>query len=172
MGLSKADALESFEFKPVGGIDEKKAERIRMETEEKLKTEGWHKYVKHLDQKDLVNFREVVDSYLTEIRMDDINLVQSLLIQVKKAKILQKEAQNDKDVPVAQKVQTANSLANMLKDLSKIQMEIYNSERIKRMEGAIVRALKTLPTEAQEAFYETYGLEIASDPVDKAASED
>lgn len=117
----------------------------------------------HLNQEDLLNLRAQIDAKLTGIKLNDLDLVQETMFQLKKAKILQSQVNEDEETPANQKAQIQNSLNNIITNLSKHQINLYTSERMKRMEGALIRVLKTLTKAEQTAFMESYGQELANE---------
>lgn len=108
-----------------------------------------------LSQSELLLKREEIDRLLTETHLKDINLSKELLIQLKKAKILQQDTDND-EVPANQRAQVQNSLGTVLTNLAKHQQATYTAERFKILETAVIKCIKTLPTEAQAKFFELY----------------
>jgi enoyl reductase-like protein len=135
---------------------------------EDLPTYGLHKdkasaslSVESMDQAQLLALHSQIEGRLEGIRLKDVNLVREALIQLQKAKALQAEAnQKESGTPVNQRAQVQNSLANILQSLARIQDSLHNSESIKRLKAALVKALKTLPTEQQEAMFAAMGTEI------------
>ena len=59
-------------------------------------------------------------------------------------------------VPLNQIAQVTNTLIMSLKEITKTQVDVYNVEMTKKMEGATIAALKLAPKEVQEAFYIEY----------------
>lgn len=108
-----------------------------------------------LSQSELLLKREEIDRLLTETHIKDINLSKELLIQLKKAKLLQQDTDNN-EVPANQRAQVQNSLGSVLINLAKHQQATYTAERYKRMETALIKTLKTLPKAAQKQFFDLY----------------
>lgn len=109
-----------------------------------------------LGQAELLSLRDQIDDLLTETHLKEVNLSKELLLQLKKAKILQKNTEDDEDVPANQRAQVQNSLGTILLNLAKHQQVTYSSERFKRLETATIKCVKTLPKAQQESFFETY----------------
>jgi galactose-1-phosphate uridylyltransferase len=109
-----------------------------------------------MSQEELLNARDEIDELLTETRLKDVNISKELLLQLKKAKLLQKNTEEEQDVPANQRAQVQNSLGTVLTNLAKHQQATYTSERFKMLETAIIKCVKTLPTEAQTKFFELY----------------
>jgi hypothetical protein len=62
----------------------------------------------------------------------------------------------DGAVPMNQQAQIVNSLGSLLKSLGGLQMRMYDSERLKKLEGAIIEVMRTLPEEQQDLFLKLY----------------
>lgn len=107
-----------------------------------------------LSQADLLKKRDEIDAELTEITLNSINLTKELLIQFKKAKLLQEDASGD-DTPYNQRAQVQNSLNATMQSLAKLQASVYSSERAKRLEIALAATLKEFPA-LQEDFLARY----------------
>lgn len=108
-----------------------------------------------LSQADLITLRERIDASLTGVRLSEVNIARELLIQMQKAKQLQEDS-DSQSTPANQRAQVQNSLSKILTDLAKLQNATYTAERFKQLEGAIIRVLRDLPKEAQEAFFTAY----------------
>ena len=108
-----------------------------------------------MSQEQLLMKRDEIDQLLTETHLKDVNLSKELLLQLKKAKLLQQKTDDD-EVPANQRAQVQNSLGTILVNLAKHQQATFTSERFKRLETAVIKVVKTLPKEAQEAFFDTY----------------
>lgn len=112
--------------------------------------------IDNLTQTELLDLRDKIDGKLTGINIKDVNLSQELLFQLKRAKELQSDDSNEEGAPLNQRVQAQNSAASVIVALIKIQDKAYTSERFKRMESAVIKVVKTLPTEQQESFFKSY----------------
>ena len=51
-----------------------------------------------------------------------------------------------------------NTISAILKEIVKMQTDLYNAERVKKLEAAMIDALKLAPKEAQDAFFEQYAV--------------
>ncbi len=113
------------------------------------------------DQRELLALRAKVDSKLQGLSLDEVNLVKETLLQFQAAKVLQADAADeDSGTPMNQRAQVQNSIANILSTLGKIQMELYDSEKLKRLTAATVKAVKLLSPEAQKAFFEAFQADL------------
>lgn len=118
--------------------------------------------LKGMNQADLLTLHAKVESKLVGIRLSEVNLEKETLIQFQRAKQLQEDASTTTDVPMNQRAQVQNSLANLLTSLAKMQMDLHDSESIKRWKAALVRVVKELPKEQHAKFF---------DLIDHAAAE-
>lgn len=118
--------------------------------------------VNAMNQDELLALRDEIEQKLEGITLSDVNLVKETMIQFKKAKKLQIDASaEDSEVPMNQRAQVQNSIANILDRLSKMQTELYDSEKLKRLQAAVIKIVKTLPKEQQDSFFEQMEIEIA-----------
>jgi hypothetical protein len=95
-----------------------------------------------LSEEKLLELHSKVESRLGGLALTEVNLVKETLLQIKRAKVLQELATSEKGTPMNQRAQVQNSLAGLLTQLSKIQIELYSSERIKRIQNAVIRVVK------------------------------
>lgn len=62
--------------------------------------------------------------------------------------------QSDDSVPPNQVAQVFNTISAILKEIVKMQTELHNAERVKKLEAAMIEALKNTATEeVQDAFF-------------------
>lgn len=119
--------------------------------------------VSSMSQAELLELHAKVEARLTGIRLSEVNLEKETLLQFQRAKALQEDANKDKsEVPMNQRAQVQNSLANLLQSLAKMQMELHDSETIKRWKAALVRVVKELPIEQQTKFFELLEMEATA----------
>lgn len=109
-----------------------------------------------LSPDELLELRKEIDQRLPTSSLNDLNLEKELVLQLLTVQKLQREVLAEADIPANQKAQTVNAVAANLATLAKLQTEVYTSERLKKVEQALVEALHTLPTSAQEVFIEQY----------------
>lgn len=88
----------------------------------------------------------------------DLNLDGELYNAYAKAKNYLADIQSDPEVPPNQVAQVFNTISAILKEIVKMQTDLYNAERVKKLEAAMITALKLAPKEAQEAFFEQYSV--------------
>ena len=88
--------------------------------------------------------------------LKDVNLQQELVLQLLTIQSLQNTTMQDDEVPANQKAQVAGHVANSLAILGKLQVEVYSSERLKKIEAVLIEVIRTLPMEQQEVFLKAY----------------
>ena len=73
-----------------------------------------------------------------------------------KAKNYLADVQSDDQVPANQVAQVFNTISAILKEIVKMQTELHNAERVKKVEAAMIQAIKLAPLESQQAFLVQY----------------
>lgn len=143
------DKKTKVKLKDLGGLHDKPPEVTVFDIEK-------------LDEAGLLELRAKIDAKLPIKSLDDLDLVQESLRQLQMAKQLQADAaKRDAGVPMNQRAQVQNSIGSIITTLAKVQMDLYTSERIKRIQSAVVKIVKTLPKEAQERFFEMLEADLA-----------
>lgn len=107
-----------------------------------------------LDQ--LLELRNRVEQLLPVKNLKDLDLSRELVLQVLALQSLQNRVLSDDEAPPNQQAQVANALSGALTTLVKLQADVYTTERLKRLEAALIKTLEVLPKEAQETFFEAY----------------
>lgn len=113
-----------------------------------------------LTKPQLLDLHAKIEQKLGGLELGSINLVKETLLQVHRAKALQEQASTAADAPLNQRAQVQNSLGTLIKDLIKMQTSLFNSERIKRIQGAVIKIVKTLPAKQQDAFFDMLSQEF------------
>lgn len=113
-----------------------------------------------MSQEDLLRLRGEIDARLEGISLETMDLSKELLVQYRQALALQNATANDKTVPTNQRAQVLNSLVSLLSKITASQLDVHNSERQKTLEQVLVKVLKTMPTELQNAFFEAFEKEV------------
>jgi len=111
-------------------------------------------------QDQLLELRAAVDERLPQRTLNNVNLEKELVTQLQHAQKLQKDTLEDDSVPANQQAQVLNSVANTLQMLAKLQIDLYDAERLKRLEQILIECLKELPAEAQESFMNAYEAQL------------
>ena len=73
-----------------------------------------------------------------------------------KAKNYLADVQSDESIPPNQLAQLMNTISAILKEIVKMQTELHNAERVKKLEAAMIQAIKLAPKKSQDAFFEEY----------------
>lgn len=108
-----------------------------------------------LDQ--LLELRNRVEQLLPVKNLKDLDLNRELVLQVLALQSLQNRVLTDDEAPANQQAQVANSLSNALTTLVKLQSDVLNSERFKRVEAVVIDMINSLPTEeAREEMFRRY----------------
>lgn len=105
---------------------------------------------------DLMQLREDINARLPPRKLAEVDLEEELVLQFQQGKALFNSVIEDSRVPTNQRAQVANSCTALLEHLTKLQESLYNSERIKALEQALVRAIHDLPEEQQLVFFKNY----------------
>ena len=104
---------------------------------------------------------EITDDDETLIEhLGDINLQAETIRLFRQTKKLLATVLKDVRTPANQKAQVANSLSSLLRALSTQQIELYNAERLRRLEAVIIRMVRDLPDEHAERFLAAYEAEV------------
>lgn len=90
------------------------------------------------------------------VPLTSLDLSHELYLQYLKAKKMLTDAGNE---PLNQKAQTLNSIVSVLGVIAKLRTELYNSERLKKLESCLIETLLEYP-ELHEAFMERYEREL------------
>lgn len=104
----------------------------------------------------LLEVRQAVHEALPPLSLANVNLEEECMAMFRSTRELLNMVLLDDVTPVNQKAQVANSCSSNLAQLVKLQLDLYNSERVKALEHAIKETLKTLPTESQLKFFDEY----------------
>ena len=73
-----------------------------------------------------------------------------------KAKNYLADVQSDESIPPNQLAQLMNTISAILKEIVKMQTELHNAEKVKKLEAAMIQAIKLAPLESQQAFLVQY----------------
>ena len=109
---------------------------------------------------ELLDLRARIERRLPARSLRELDLEAELALQFAALQQLQNSVIDDNDTPANQKAQVANSLSAALVNLVKLQSDVHNSERMKKIESLLIDALRELPVEAVEAFLARYEREL------------
>ena len=73
-----------------------------------------------------------------------------------KAKNYLADVQSDESIPPNQLAQLMNTISAILKEIVKMQTELHNAEKVKKLEAAMITAIKLAPKKSQDAFFTQY----------------
>lgn len=114
--------------------------------------------VSTLSEKQLMNLRHHLDMLL-QIEINQLNLTEELGLQYRQGKILL-DSLDDK-TPANQRAQVFNSVQAQLEKIIKQRAAVFNQERLKHYEGALLKVLDMQGNEkAKELFLELYGAHL------------
>lgn len=109
-----------------------------------------------LPEEQLLDLRTHLDALLPVRRLKDVNMEVELVRQLSVVHRLQREVISDDNTPANQKAQVAGQVANVLAVLSKLQVEVYSSERLKKIEAVLIETINLMSAEAQTFFFQEY----------------
>lgn len=96
-----------------------------------------------------------------EFKAGEIDLAQELATQYGKAKSLYANVEHDFAIPPNQKAQVLNTLTAIITSITKSQAEVYNMNRLKALEDALITTLRTLDEATQATFFAAYEANLA-----------
>lgn len=79
-----------------------------------------------------------------------------MLLQLHNIRSLQTLVLNDDSLPLNQRATIAKAVTDSLNKMAELQNEVYSSERFKKVENTLIRALVRLPESASEQFLADY----------------
>lgn len=101
--------------------------------------------------------RALAASYLPEKgSLKNLDLDAELYAAYAKARNYLAEVQMAGDIPANQIAQVFNTLSGILKEIVKLQTDLYSAERVKKLEAAMIEAIKVAPKESQMIFMQRY----------------
>lgn len=95
---------------------------------------------------------------LTELKQ--LNLDNELLQNYQSAKEYLEHIRFDESTQPNQVAQVMNTINSILKEIVKMQTELYDAERVKKIESAIIATMKNQPEDVQRQFFEEYELAL------------
>ena len=110
----------------------------------------------HMPQETLLRYLDEIKAALKATNLIEMNMEEELVLQFQAVKALQGSVLDDVETPANQRAQVANAVASSLSRLADLQMEVYNSERFKRVESLLIRHLRKLPEDVAAAFLDDY----------------
>ena len=107
------------------------------------------------DTSELLMLRNMIDARLPPMQMRSLNLEEEVVLQFMTVKSLQAAtlAGNEE---ANKKASVANACASALQSLVKMQVELHDAERFKKIENLMIKYIKTLPAETAQKFLDDY----------------
>lgn len=109
-----------------------------------------------MGEHELLTLRAEIDQRLVVKKLEDMDMERELVLQLRMSQALQTNIIDDDRVPANQKAQVMNSVASTIQQITKMQGEIYTSERLKRIESALIKQLNQWPEDQTRTFFERY----------------
>lgn len=97
---------------------------------------------------------------ITAASLSELNLDEELLIQYQNAVSTFESIRYDEETPANQKAQILNTISAILTNIVKLQTEMYDAERLKKLESALITILQGFP-DIKEAFLQAYEKALA-----------
>jgi len=69
--------------------------------------------------------------------------------------LLQSVVRSD-DTPANQQAQVVNSMLAVIEKIAKLRIDLYNADRVRRIEQTLIKTLRDFPRELQEKFLDAY----------------
>jgi hypothetical protein len=101
----------------------------------------------------LLKLHMEIDARLPARSLKDVSLERTLVLQLLNAQELQREVMDDSEATPTQRAQVTNTLSGVIDTLSKLQIKLFSSERMKEIEGCLIDTINALMTEEQAAFF-------------------
>lgn len=105
---------------------------------------------------ELLNLRAEIDRLLPSTKLKEMDLEKELVLQYHKVVALQTRVLEDDRTPANQLAQVSNAVAGTLQQLVTMQAKFHTSERLKEIEGRLIKALNKVPKQYLEEFFEWY----------------
>jgi hypothetical protein len=106
----------------------------------------------------LLRYKLEIEACLPPTKLKDVDVESELVNQLRTAQRLQAKVldYDEASIPLNQVVQAVNSVSAVIEKLAKLQIDLAETENLKKMEAAFIKAVQGLPTEAVEAFFSRY----------------
>ena len=97
---------------------------------------------------------------LTTRDLGDLDVAEEIFEQYQKAVRLRDNVLDDAEIPANQRAQVLNSVSSILSQLTRLRIQLYDSERMKALEQILLDTLRALPPESRTHFMEVYTREL------------
>lgn len=94
-----------------------------------------------------------IEASLPAKSLKEVSLEKTLIMQLLAAQELQKNVLEDKEATPTQKSQVTNTLTTVINELSKLQIKLFSSERMKEIEAVLIDTVNDHMTEEQRQFF-------------------
>ncbi len=106
---------------------------------------------------ELIRHMAELRAHLPPTELVDINVEEELLLQFAVMREFQTAIISDEHTAANQRAQVGSAVSKLILDISDRQSAVYSSERVKRLETALIRACRDhMPEEACATFLEAY----------------
>lgn len=112
---------------------------------------------------ELLTLRNKIDALLPPMQMSEMDLETEVVRQFMTVKALQGDTLAGHD-EANKKASVVNACAAALQTLAKMQVELHNAERFKKIENLLIRHLKALPKEVADKFLADYSNLVMDKP--------
>jgi len=106
---------------------------------------------------ELLRHKSELERCLPPRQLVDINVEEQLMLQYAVMREFQESIISDNETAANQRAQVGSAVSKLILDIADRQKEVYSSERVKRLETALIRACRDhMPEEACKQFLEAY----------------
>jgi len=88
--------------------------------------------------------------------LKELDLDQELYTNYMEARVFLNTLIGNAAVPANQIAQVMNTISTILKEIVKMQMDLLNAERVKKLEACMISAVKLMDEDAQNEFLKSY----------------
>lgn len=114
-----------------------------------------HVMLDDMSPADLLMLHARVGAMLSDAGLAKLDLEQEFLVQLAHARGIQ-QLLREGDGKASEQAAALNGVTTILKEIVRLREAVSNIEKIQRLEGIIVRVMKTQPAEVREDFMERY----------------
>ena len=106
------------------------------------------------EEHELYSLKCIIEGQLPPIDLSTLDLEAELAMQLRDARVLMATTMSNKYIPANQKAQTVSTVTRALDAIASTQIKVYNAERVKIMEQALMVTLREHPD--AEALIDTF----------------
>ena len=106
----------------------------------------------------MLRYKKEIEACLPPTKLKDVNVEVELVNQLRIAQMLQARVidLDEAEIPLNQVVQAVNSVSGIIEKLARLQIDLAETENLKKMEAAFIKSVEGLPAEAVEDFFIRY----------------